>query len=168
MRRFTLTLVCAAVLGVTTTAWAQQPPGPPGKGGGGAPAHELVREHADALGIDAETVERIVEIAEAARDEREELAMGVEQAKADLGELLQAEQPDRQAVLDQVEVLGDAETAMLRHQLTVLLDMHGLLTPEQIKALEAMSFRPPSGPGGPPGAPPPMGGPPPGMAPLRR
>jgi Spy/CpxP family protein refolding chaperone len=159
MRRLALALICSAAL--CSAAFAQQPPGPPSGASAPPPPHELIREHAEALGIEAATVEQIRQIAESARAEREAAEKAVKQARATLMELLQVDEPDRAAVLAQVEVLGAAETAQLRHSLEVLLDIHALLTPAQLKALEAM--RPPGAPpgGGPPPGGPPGGGPPP-------
>jgi Spy/CpxP family protein refolding chaperone len=145
-----------------TAALAQQPPGPPPGVKAPPEPHELLEEHAEALGVDAETVARIQEIATAAKGDRERLAQAVEQARRDLGALLEAEQPDREAVLAQVDVLGAAETAVLRQHMETLLDIHALLTPQQLKALEAMAPRPPAG-----GPPPGMGGPPPHGAPPK-
>lgn len=167
MRMVPRVLVCLALLHLSASAWAAPPPG---AGGGEGPPqpHDLVRDHAAALGIEAVTVEEIQRIAERARGEREDLQAAVQQARADLSALLQAERPERQAVMDQVDALGAAETAMLRHHLGTLLDMHDLLTPEQVKALEAMApGGMPGGPpsGGPPGGGPPGGGPPPHGAP---
>jgi Spy/CpxP family protein refolding chaperone len=162
MRRLCLSVLCIALLGLSTSIRAQQPPGPPEGQQGPPHPHDLVREHATALGIDADTVEAIQQIAEGARTQLEALQAQVKQARGALAEALQVERPDRATVTQRVTELGDAETAVLQHQLMTLLDMHELLTPEQVKALEAMV---PSGPpGGPPGGgPPPHGPPPPGM-----
>ena len=165
MPRLPLTIACAVLLQLSGTAWAQQPPGPPDPAQSSRHPHDLVREHATALGIDADTVERIEEIANSSKAERDSLHEAVQAERDALAELLRAESPDRATVLAKVDVLGAAETALLRQSLETLLDMHALLTPEQIKALEAMA---PSGPpGGPPGGPTggPPGGPPAG-APL--
>ena len=162
MRRLPLALLCAALLGLSSVAWAEPPAGPPQGPGGQVHPHDLIREHATALGIEAETVQAIQQIADSARSETEALQAQVMQARAGLAAALQAEVPDRGTVTQSVSALGEAETAVLQHQLMTLLDMHELLTPEQVKALEAMV---PSGPpgGGPPGGgPPPHGHPPPG------
>jgi len=165
MRSLPLGLICGALMLASSATWAG-PPAPPAGAGGPPQPHDLVREHAVALGIDAEAVEAIQQIAGRAGQERQALAETVQQARGGLSELLQADAPERAAVMAQVELLGDAETAMLRHHLNTLLDIHALLTPEQIQALEAMA--PGGASGGPPGSrpgsgPPPPGHPPPGM-----
>ncbi len=159
MRRLMLSFVFCLTLGVSNAAWAQEPPPPPG-GPGHAHPHDLVREHAEALGISDETVQRIQEIAEGSREEMARLQDASREARVALGSLLDAEQPDREAIMDQIDAVGEAETALLRHQLSSLLSMRELLTPAQVSALEAMN---PGGPGG--GPPPHSGGPPPGPPP---
>ena len=163
MRRLILTMLCVTALGLSTSTWAQQPAGPPEGQQGPPHPHDLIREHATALGIDAATVEAIQQIAEGSRAQVEALVDQVIQARAELAEALQSEEPDRDTVSQCVATLGAAETAVLQHQLMTLLDMHELLTPEQIKALEAMAPKGPPGGGPPGGGPPPHGAPPPGM-----
>ncbi len=168
MRCLVLSLLLLSRLGLAGAALAEGPPeGPPGP----PHPHDLVREHADALGIDAETVESIQQIALADRDERRALQEASKGARETLGELLEAESPDRDAVMAQVDTVGAAETALLKQRLSTLLAMRELLTPAQIAALGAMSPGsgppgggppPPAGGGPPPGPPPPMG---PGMEP---
>jgi len=169
MRSLPLGLICGALMLASSATWAG-PPAPPAGAEGPPQPHDLVREHASALGIDADTVEAIQRIAGRSGEERQVLAVAVQQARGTLSELLQEDEPERAAVMAQVEALGVAETAVLRHHLTTLLDIHELLTPEQVQALEAMAPSGPAGgpaggaPGGPPGGgPPPPGHPPPGM-----
>ncbi len=143
-------------------AWAQAP----SEGRPPPHPHDIVKARAAELGIDAETVQAVEAVASGAKAERERLQEVVERAREDLQQLLEAEEPDRAAVIGQVEALGAAETAMLLHQLVTLLDMRALLSPEQREALGVFgaAVGPPAGGGPPPGSPPP-GGPPAGVPP---
>lgn len=158
MRRFVLASIAA--LTFASAAWAQQPPAPPERP---PHPHEIIEQHAEALGIDGDTVAEIQRVAEDSRASMERCQQQVQQARQALAESLQAEQPDRAAVMAAADALGAAETEQMKQRLGTLLDMHGLLTPAQIDAIEAMI--PEGPPGGPPGGgpPPPHGAPPPGM-----
>jgi len=157
--RAALSLAVLAFALAAGTARAQTPPQPPAP-----PApHDLIRAHAEELGIAPEVVDRVQQIANASRMEHLRLQQDVDRQRLALDILLQVDEPDRKAVLEQVERLGDAESAMLRQSLIVLLDMRAQLTPVQRDALEDLLSRPPQRPSGaaPQGAPVPPS--PPGM-----
>ena len=59
-------------------------------------------------------------------------------ARTELRRLLDRDQPDRAAVLKQVELTGALETRYRRARMEVMLDMRALLTPDQRRALGAL------------------------------
>ncbi len=127
----------------------------------------MIRKHADELGIDEDTVEDIVEIAESGRDQMEARHKAVREASKKLHEMLSQDAPNRNAVMKQVDVLSAAEGAAKKHQLSILMDIRALLTPDQRDAIQELHKRmkrkgPPHGKHGPPPGrhgPPPMHGP---------
>ena len=133
----TLFIVCG--LTMTTAAMAMPPhPGPNGPRGhrGPPPPHEMIRKHADELGIDAETVETVVAIAEEAREEMDALRRTKHEEARSLRKLLSEDTPNRRAVMAQVDKLSLAEAAEKKHHLTVLMDIREQLTTEQRQAIE--------------------------------
>ena len=149
---------------LSTTAFAFPPGGPGGPRGGpghASPPHELIRAHADELGLDAATVDEIVQIAEDSHDEIRETHEAIRMEKDKLHELLRAETPNRQRVMAQVDAVSRAEAAMKKQQLGILMDIRALLTPEQRAALNRI--QPKRGPmnADHPGRPPRHHGPPP-------
>lgn len=153
-------LIVLLSLSLAAPVHAQAPGGP--EGHGPPPPHEIIRQHAVELGLDAVTADRIRAIAEGGRAERQRLQTAVQAARAGLDGLLHAEEPDRAGIMAQVDRVGAAETAQLKHQLTVLLDIRAQLTPAQRAAVETLLAH--QGPPG--GGPPPAGGPPPGLPPA--
>lgn len=167
IRTLTLAIVCAFTL--STQAIAEPPGGPGmrGPGHGPPPPHEIIRRHADELGIDDQTVQDIVELAEQARSGMRTHHDTVREARETLHRLLQADAPNRQQVMKQVDVVASAEAAQRKHQLSTLIDIRALLTVEQRQRLhefhEKQRAKHPRGGGGPPphgpggGKPPPPG-----------
>ncbi len=100
------------------------------------PLHRFLQRNAEDLGIDEETLEAIVAIAENSREEFTELKQELAEAKEGLGTLLDADEPNRRSVMAQVETLGRAEIAMRQAHLTTLMDIRALLTPEQRADIE--------------------------------
>lgn len=138
------TWIIACGLMLTTAASAMPPHGGPGgpRGHRGPPPpHEMIRKHADELGIDAETVETVVAIAEEARERMEALRRTKHEAARTLRQLLSEDSPDRQAVMAQVDRLSEAEAEEKKHHLTVLMDIREQLTTEQRSAIETFQKR---------------------------
>ena len=147
-------VLLALALSVSSLAAPPPPPPPPP-----TPAHEVIAERAADLGIDAQTAKQIVTLAEAERDNVEALQQQLEDARADLHDLLEAEEPVRAEVMAAIDHLGSVETELHKTRVGVLLEIRALLTPEQREAVRAFGGGGPGGDGPPP--PPPGGGPPP-------
>ncbi len=109
-------------------------PGGPGKHRPG-PQHIMFEKHADRLGLDAETLEKIRGISEKAKEESSELHTKFQEARTTMHKLLSAEAPDKAAVMKQAEVMGEIMTGIRKHRLAALLDVRALLTPEQRQEL---------------------------------
>ena len=105
------------------------------------PPHEVIREHADELGIEDATVDQIMDIAENARDKMETLHLTTRRESRALRKLLSEDTPNEKAVYAQVDRLKAAEAAQQKHQLSVLMDIRALLTPDQRKAIEDLHRR---------------------------
>ncbi|MCA9541384.1 MAG: periplasmic heavy metal sensor [Myxococcales bacterium] len=163
--RFVLTLLGLTLL-LPAFAAARPHGGPGGPGGRGGPGPEMhlkmLEESAAKLGIDDATLGRIKEKVYAAEKEGIALQANLKTAEVDLRRQLDQEKPDRAAVMAQIDKVGAAHTALRKHKLGLMLDIRGLLTPEQQKGLKAMMHahrgkgrhhrhRGPPGPGGPGG-----------------
>lgn len=135
-------LLIALGLSIATFAFAAPPHGGgPGTHRGPPPPHEVIRKHAAELGIHADTVTAIVNIAEDERTEMEALRQAKHQEARKLHQMLSSETPNRDAVMQQVDVLSNAERAQKKHHLNILMDIRALLTPEQRKAIEELHQR---------------------------
>ncbi len=121
---------------------------------GGHLPSDLVRNNAYELGISSGTLETLLQMAEEGRADRLPFIDALDVARTQLDELLMEDDPDVEAVMTQIEILGDAETALRQFDIGELIEMRSLLTPEQRDALgELMRGRRPG--------PPPHHGPPP-------
>ena len=109
-------------------------PGGPGKHRLGPP-HIMFEKHAERLGLDAETLSQIRGISERAKEESSEFRTKYREAKTTMRKLLSADAPDKAAVMQQAEVMGEIRTGMRKHWLAALLDIRALLTPEQRQEL---------------------------------
>lgn len=113
----------------------------PGGGGGGGPgrmpsAKQLDRL-ADEIGIDAATKEKLKAQIGAAREAGKAKHEAVKAARARLHELLQADTPDRNAVMKQIAMVGDLQTQAQQHRIGSMLDVFAALTPDQRSQLRA-------------------------------
>lgn len=167
MRTRALLILVALSLLLPAAAWAQKGP-KDGRGPGhmGPPSPEMIAERAAEAGIEEGVVEQILGIMEANKENAEMLRTELQAAHEELRALLEAEVPDRDAVMQQLEAVGAMETDMRKQHLSVELEIRALLTAEQWEA-----FRPPMGPhmrGGGPGGPGGPDGPPPGDCPRDR
>lgn len=92
---------------------------------------QFIAEHADELGLDEQTQGEIKAIVEDARRESEKLRSAQRQAARSLSELLELDEPDRQSVMSQADVVGELESARRKLRLGAMLEIRALLTPEQ-------------------------------------
>lgn len=154
---FTLPLVLVGLWAGSAMAQPEPPDGRPPH-----PPHpdEVLVDQAEELGIDEETLAEIKGIVGDARPTLDELHAAVRDERRQFHELLEQDEPDREAVFRQIESIAEAEVALHKLEIEVLLDIRALLTPEQREALGAHA-PPPDGP-----PPPPHGGP--GHAPPHR
>ena len=115
--------------------------GPPGGGRpphgrkGPPPIHHVLERHADRLGLDDTTRRRISTIAEEAQLRDRELHRELRARHDAMRGLLDAEEPDRAAVLALAEEIGALENQAYKLRLGSMLDIRALLTPEQLEAL---------------------------------
>ncbi len=117
----------------------RRPQGPP------PPLHVILEHHAEELGIDDATLDRIRGIAEDVRDEmdaRHDAVRAAHEALRALGESPDADAAQVEAAARQ---LGDAEAAMAVLHVTTAQRMFALLTPEQREALRELAPPPPEG-----------------------
>lgn len=164
MRRCALaraTALCASTLAVVIISSVAAPSAAPAQ----EPPHVLIERHAEELGLDAETLEAIVDTARASRAQHQLLLAEVQRARAELQLLLQAEEPDVALVMDAIEVLGAAEVALRQLDVRTLITMRSMLTAEQREALAELAGDRLGAPGPPPPGAPPHGAPHPGGRP---
>jgi len=182
IRRLALAAIVAAVPAAATlssVAHAQAPgePGPPPPGDARGPGRrpppfaDMLERNAERLGLDEKTRAEVRSIADAAREESRRLEDGLRVLHDELRKLLDQPTPDLEAALQQADRIGAAETELHKLRLRTMLQIRGLLTPEQRQELVRIheERRRERGRMPPPGAPPPdgsePGAPPPGPPP---
>lgn len=116
-------------------AWSRGSEGPPRRGGG--PLHEVLfmEKHAERLGLDGKTLEKIRNIVAAAKVKSSDVRTKLHEAHMTMRELLSAETPDEAAVMGQAERIGAIRNDLAKHHLRVLLQIRPLLTAEQVQEL---------------------------------
>ncbi|CAG0948404.1 hypothetical protein MYXO_00022 [Myxococcaceae bacterium] len=146
MRRWKTKAAIAGVtaLGIATAGAALAKPGG-GCGGGGHALEHLERRVAGA-GLPAATVQAIYARLDLARNERRALDASLEAAHERMRELLDADEASVDSVLAQADTIGALETEARKIGLRAMVDVRGLVTPEQWESLG----RPRRGDGGPP------------------
>jgi Spy/CpxP family protein refolding chaperone len=129
-------LLLAAFLAVLAAPVGAEPPGPPHPGpphhrGGPPPPDAFVEWHAERLGLDEETREKIRAIANDARRASEAGRARLDAAHERLRALLDEDEPDEAAVLEQADVIGALESEERRRRLAAMLAIRSLLSDEQ-------------------------------------
>ena len=99
--------------------------------GGAPPIDGLLEHHADELGLDAGTRERIHGLAEQAREASQPLEEELRELHDGMRALLGQNSPSPMEVMKQAERIGSTETAMHKSRLATMLEIRALLTPEQ-------------------------------------
>jgi Spy/CpxP family protein refolding chaperone len=147
----TLTAIVYAVASAGLPAIASAKPcgsgflgmGPPP--GGGPQLEQLV----EGLDLDEETLASVYEIMDSSRERHRELRRQIRDAHEQMRSLLEQEEPNEDAVLEQVDVIGALRTEAHKEGLRTLLKVRALLTPAQREQLlEQMRSRFEQGPGG--------------------
>ena len=104
--------------------WHHGPPGPP-------PLDGILDRHADELGLDAAMRVRIHDLAAQARQAAQPLDDALRTLHDGMHALLEQESPSADAVMQQADRIGVAETDLHKQRLQTMLAIRALLTPEQ-------------------------------------
>ena len=121
-----LSLAGGLALSVTASA---RPPGPGGDRLG------RLESRVEALDLDGESRTAIYAILDEARVNQREVRSQLREAREDLRTLLEQEEPDEAAVMEQAEVIGALRTERRKQGLRTFLAVRALLTPEQRERL---------------------------------
>ena len=108
--------------------WHHGPPGPP-------PLDGILDRHADELGLDAAVRARIHDLAAQSRQAAQPLDEELRGLHDGMRALLEQDSPSADAVMQQADRIGAAETEMHKQRLQTMLAIRALLTPEQREKL---------------------------------
>lgn len=129
-----------AGMAIASTGFAQPDFGGPAPGGGpggrggpprGAGPDRFIEEHAAQLGLDDETLQAIDGVVEESRERGRELSEDLREMHREMRDLLSQDAPEKSAVMQQAEAIGQAETELHKHRLAALLEIRAMLTEEQ-------------------------------------
>lgn len=98
--------------------------------GKGSP-HDFMARHAERLGLDEATLAEIEEIVAASEERDDAIDEEMHTARKEIRAMLEAAEPDRDAIMEKVEAQGALETEEHKNRLRAIMDIHALLTPEQ-------------------------------------
>jgi len=101
----------------------------------------LVARHAEELGLDSATRERIDRIMERSGRRHSQLQEERRDARERLRDLLNADEPIVEDVMRQAQALGSLETELQKNRLDTILQIRGALTPEQRARLSRVRQR---------------------------
>lgn len=91
----------------------------------------LLDEHADALGLDEQTLEDLEQLFAASREQVGPIRDELHDEREHLHQLVSGADPDLDAVMDKLEEIGALETELRQLHLGTWLTARALLTPEQ-------------------------------------
>ncbi len=106
-----------------------------GHGGSGA---SMVLKHADQLGLDEATQAKISELNKAARESGHSRHKDMKALHEEMRELMNQDSPDEAAVMALAERMGAAKTEAQKVNLSNMLKVQALLTPEQREKLKSI------------------------------
>jgi Spy/CpxP family protein refolding chaperone len=145
MRRPTIAgtlIACGLLIGLALpVASLARPPGPPGEGSGhgrhhrGPDPERFIEQHAEELGLSAETREAILKIVEDSRARSEEIREKLRDEHEALHELLNQDLPDESDVMDQIEAINALKLAAHKNRVKAMIAIRLQLTPEQRQEL---------------------------------
>lgn len=135
MRWFELSgFVAATVIGMLVAGASSAEP-PFGRYRHGPGPEGFIEEHAEELGLDAETQKAIEQIIEESRDRAAAAHRETRRLRLEMRDLLDQESPDEAAVMQQADAIGAAETELHKQRLEALIKIRALLTSEQRERL---------------------------------
>lgn len=141
MKRLSKTLAALLLtLGLAIPAAALAGPGGRHhRGGGPDPAKmvEMLERHADELGIDDATLQKLDATVEQNRDALKALRTDAKTARKAVREAMKADNPDKTQVLRLIEQAGQAKIALEQQRAVVMLDLRAQLSPAQRDAIKA-------------------------------
>jgi Spy/CpxP family protein refolding chaperone len=126
-RQVAATLSALALALPASAVWAEHGHGRPGHHGPG----KMLERHLDELGLEPEQREAIQALLDAAKQEREQHREQMRAAFEEMHALLDQDTPDENAVMRQVELIGELRTEGHKRMLHTLLAVRAELTPEQ-------------------------------------
>ena len=115
-----------------------RPEGRKGKMGKGPLPHELLRRHADQLGISEDVLEQVEAMVSEVKDSQRTLRRDIKKLKIDVHYEMEQDNPDRQKVMNLVRESGELKIKQHQARIGVLLDIRALLTPAQREGLERL------------------------------
>ena len=151
-------LICAALIAVSSLAWAQQGPPQGDPMGDHFFPPELIMQNQKSLGLTADQQSAIRAEMQKTMGKFTDLQWQQSAEAEALGELMKQDKPDEKAVLAQFDKLLSIESEVKRLHVGTMVRMKNILTAEQLTKLRDLKrqMRRPSmgGPGGnmPPGA----------------
>jgi periplasmic protein CpxP/Spy len=138
-------VACLPALAFGGAAFGQGP-GPGGPGGPGPNPHgppppmleHMLERHAAELGLSDEVRTQIRDIAGTARAAAQPDIDKLRQLHDQMRSMLEQDQPDENAVMQQADLIGAAQTELQKQRLRTMLKIRALLTPDQRKKLAAL------------------------------
>jgi Spy/CpxP family protein refolding chaperone len=114
-----------------------------GRGEGGAPLMDpgMLDRVAHELNLDAATTAKIKDKLVAAKKQHIQLKADHDAAEVDLRRMLDEENPNRDAVFKQLDLVAQKRVAMEKLKIGTLLDVRAMLTPDQRAKLKEMHGR---------------------------
>ena len=124
-------------LGSTALAQPEQWSAGPGEMAKPNPA-ALIEKHASDLGISEETLSQIGVLVDEGRPEGRKLRRELRKQKKSMRQLMAGESPSEQEVMALVEKIGELETLVRKHEVSLLLKIQKLLTPAQRASIRSL------------------------------
>lgn len=137
VRNWKRRVVIAGVIltGLAAAGGALARPGGGGCGGGEGHALEHLERRVARAGLPPATSQAIYDRIDRARSERRSLDAALDEARDRMRSLLEAEPANLEAVMAQADAVGALETQGRKLGLRTLVEIRGLVTPEQWQAL---------------------------------
>lgn len=133
----TLTLTAGLLSALLWAGLASAERGGYGHRGGGPSAH-MIEEHAEELGLSDDQLAAIRAVADKSRQDGDALRLQLEAEEMGMRGLLEADPPDRAAIMAQAERIGALKTERQKLHLGSMLDVRAQLTKEQRERLVAL------------------------------